>query len=170
MRGARMGEQRSLEWGVIDFRGHHVIIRRSVVGGVVGPTKSGKARDVPLTDRLEKALRRHRHLRGDLVFCNEDGSPLTPWQLHEVIWRTCRRAGLRKMRWHDLRHSFCSQLVAAGVPLRQVQAWLGHSSLTMVLRYSHLAPGENAGLIHILEQNDGHYLGTRTGVESNSPL
>jgi integrase len=50
-----------------------------------------------------------------------------------------------------LRHSFASQLVSAGVPLRQVQDWLGHSTITMTMRYSHLAPGQGAELIRALE-------------------
>jgi site-specific recombinase XerD len=70
-----------------------------------------------------------------------DGSPFTLWQLHERLWGACRRGGLRKIRWHDARHSFASQLVIAGAPLRQVQEWLGHSSITMTMRYAHLAPG-----------------------------
>ena len=66
---------------------------------------------------------------------------MTLWQLHERLWSACRRAGLREIRWHDLRHSFASQLVMKGVPLRQVQDWLGHSTMAMTMRYSHLAPG-----------------------------
>jgi site-specific recombinase XerD len=65
--------------------------------------------------------------------------------------RACRRAGLREIRWHDLRHSFASQLAAAGVPLRQVQEWLGHSTINMTVRYAHLAPGSGASLILALE-------------------
>ncbi len=72
-------------------------------------------------------------------------------QLHERLWGACRRAGLREIRWHDLRHSFASQLVTAGVPVRQVQEWLGHSTITMTMRYAHLAPGSGADLIQALE-------------------
>jgi site-specific recombinase XerC len=65
--------------------------------------------------------------------------------------RTGTRAGLREIRWHDLRHSFASQLVSSSVPIRQVQEWLGHSTITMTMRYSHLAPGSGANLIQALE-------------------
>lgn len=75
-----------------------------------------------------------RHLRGKVVFCRDDGTPLTLWQLHERLEGVCRRAGLRKIRWHDLRHSFASHLVQKGVPLRQVQMLLGHSSIAMTER------------------------------------
>jgi integrase len=60
-------------------------------------------------------------------------------------------ARLREVRWHDLRHSFASQLATAGVPLRQVQDWLGHSTINMTMRYAHLAPGGGANLIRALE-------------------
>ena len=53
----------------------------------------------------------------DQVFCNPDGSVLTLDQLHERFWMVSRRAGLRRLRWHDLRHSFGSQAAMAGVPV-----------------------------------------------------
>jgi site-specific recombinase XerD len=104
-----------------------------------------------MSEGLVEALRKVKHLRGPLVFCRMDGNPLTLWQLHERLWATCRRAGLREIRWHDLGHSFASQLVTAGVPIRRVQDWLGHSTITMTMRYAHLAPGSGAELIQALE-------------------
>jgi site-specific recombinase XerD len=104
-----------------------------------------------MTERLGEALRRMKHLRGKLVFWRADGKPFTLWQLHERLWSVCRRAGLREIRWHDLRLTFASQLASAGVPLRQVQDWLGHSTIRMTMRYSHLALGQGAELIRALE-------------------
>lgn len=149
--GARAGEQLALKWGDIDWHKVEIVFRRSSTGGKVGPTKSGKERRVPMTEGLAKALRKVKHLRGELVFCRLDGQPLTIWQLHERLWSSCRRAGLREIRWHDLRHSFASQLVMAGVPIRRVQDWLGHSTIAMTMRYSHLAPGSGSDLIQALE-------------------
>ena len=94
--GARAGEQLAFEWGDIDFANHLVIFRRSSTRGIVGHTKSGRERRVPLTPSLEAALKTHRHLKGKLVFCNPDGKPLSIWQLHERLWMCCRRAGLRE--------------------------------------------------------------------------
>ena len=104
--GARAGEQIALEWGDIDWTNQKVIIRRSSTSGIVGPTKSGKDRKVPMTAELETALRQLKHLRGPRVFCNPDGKPMSIYQLHERLWGACRRAGLRRIRWHDCRHSF----------------------------------------------------------------
>jgi integrase len=122
--GARAGEQMALEWGDIDFAIKQVVLRSMALGLVV-PTKSGRERRVPLTDELMAVLKVHRHLRSKLVFCRDDGSPLTLRQLLTTLRLACRRAGLRQLRWHDMRHSFGSQLAMAGVPLRQVQVWLG---------------------------------------------
>jgi integrase len=153
--GARAGEQLALEWGDIDWVSRKVVFRRSRTGEHVGPPKSGKFRKVPLSESLLVALKAGKHLKGPLVFCRSDGRPITIWQLHEHLWGACRRAGLRKIRWHDLRHSFASQLVQANVPLRQVQEWLGHSTITMSMRYAHLSPEAGDRLIHVLDRGAG---------------
>jgi integrase len=149
--GARAGEEIALEWGDLDFANGFVKFSRSSTRGQVGPTKTGRERKIPLTAELAAALKAIRHLRSKLVFCNDDGSALSLDQLHERLWTACRKAGLRKIRWHDLRHSFGSQLAAAGVPLRQVQEWMGHSTITMTMRYMHLAPGGGRELIGVLD-------------------
>ena len=60
---------------------------------------------------------------------------VTRRQLHERLWGASRRAGLRRIRWHDLRHSFASQLASRSVPLNQVRERLGHSTIAMTMRY-----------------------------------
>jgi integrase len=142
--GARAGELLALEWSDLDFRQKIVTFRRSRTDGVTTDTKSRKPRQVPMSPALEAALKAHRHVRGPLVFCQEDGSNLTLWLLHGALERAARRARLRLLRWHDLRHSFASNLTIGGTPLRQVQDWLGHSTITMTMRYAHLAPTEQA--------------------------
>jgi len=149
--GVRVSEQLAIEWGDLDFKNRLVVIRRATIRGEVGPTKSGRERKVPMTASLEQALKRHRSLRAKRVFCDSNGQPLEDWILLDRLHVVCKRAGLRQIRWHELRHSFASQLVMAGVPLRQVQEWLGHSTITMTMRYSHLSPGGNAKLIAALD-------------------
>jgi site-specific recombinase XerD len=87
-----------------------------------------------------RALKAAKHLKGNLVFCQADGEPLTLFMLHGALIRAARKAGLRLLRWHDLRHSFASNLTKNGTPLKQVQEWMGHSTITMTMRYAHLAP------------------------------
>ena len=140
--GARAGEQIAFEWSSVDWVNKLILFKRSsTYGVVVERTKSKKIRRVPMGAALESALKAIKHLKGPLVFCNEDGSPLTINQLHERLWSASRRAGLRRIKWHETRHSFASQLVIAATPLRQVQEWLGHSTIAMTMRYAHLAPG-----------------------------
>jgi len=145
--GARFGEQRVIRWGDLDWSRRLVLIRRSMPTGTheTAPTKSGKQRRVPMTDTLHAALKRIQglqHLQDGFVFGRRrDGKPLSIYTFTERLRRACRKAKIRGVRWHDLRHSFASQLVSAGVPLRQVQEWLGHSTMMMTMRYAHLAPG-----------------------------
>lgn len=149
--GARASEQLALRWADLDWQSRKVVIQRSSIRGVEGPTKSGRVRHVPLTPELESELRAARHLKSALVFCRPDGKPLTLWQLHNVLETACRRSGLRAIRWHDLRHSFASQLAMRGLPIRRIQEWLGHSSIQMTMRYAHLSPGGDADLIALLD-------------------
>ncbi len=146
--GARAGEQLAVCDGDIDMKLKIVTFSRSSVRGVVRQsTKSGKVRTVPMTDDLVRALQAVRASRGirsldgnDLVFARPDGRPLDLFRLHRVLRRAQKRAGLRMIRWHDLRHSYASILTGGGAPIRRVQTWLGHATLGMTMRYSHLAP------------------------------
>jgi integrase len=61
------------------------------------------------------------------------------------------------------RHSFASQLVIAGTPLRQVQEWLGHSTITMTMRYAHLAPGGGREYLAALDANHGNLTAVQGG-------
>ena len=162
--GARAGEQLAVEWGDLDWQSRQVVFRRAWVGGRTGPTKSGKGRRVPMTASLQSALKSFRHLRGPLIFCRTDGSHLSMAQLHEPLWGACRRAGLRRIRWHDLRHSFASNLLATGTPIRQVQEWLGHASITTTMRYAHLAPGGGAEHIAALDSQSNANMTQTPGV------
>jgi len=59
--------------------------------------------------------------------------------MHPIL-RACKRAGLRPISWHVLRHTFASHLVMRGVPLKTVQELMGHATIEMTMRYAHLSP------------------------------
>jgi integrase len=116
-----------------------------------------------MTAALQRALKNYRGLShlldGERVFPGMDVHKAA-----KALRRACRRAGVAEIGWHDLRHSFASQLVCASVPLRQVQVWLGHSTIAMTERYAHLAPG-GASAIHVL---DGHEVDTPTSARPSA--
>ncbi len=94
-------------------------------------TKSGRWRELPLNASAIAAL---EHLGPDLLIPG-----MRPDSLTQAFERCATRAGIGG-NLHRLRHTFCSHLVAAGVPLRTVQVLAGHSSITVTERYAHLSP------------------------------
>ena len=149
--GVRMGEQRAVRWSDVDFENHIITIRRSSPKWLIieKSPKSNRHRRVDLTPELATALN-GIHRRGEMIFCNDDGSKLQPGQFHGILWAAQKKAGLRRIKWHELRHSFASILTTGGTSLRVVQSLLGHSSIKMTERYAHLAPGQSAAFMHLL--------------------
>lgn len=138
--GMRHGELIGLRWEDVDLVAGRISVRQNVVNGHVGTPKSGKPREIPLGLEVKAALKAHRHLRGPLVFCDLDGRLLTTVSTRRPLWHACKRAGLRQIGWHPLRHTFASHLVMRGASMKAVQELLGHSSILMTMRYAHLAP------------------------------
>jgi len=84
--------------------------------------------------------------QGGLVFCSTDGQPIDPDNFAHRDWvRVLRRAELRRIRFHDLRHTYASLLIAQGAHPKYIQAQLGHASIQTTLdRYGHLMPDAHA--------------------------
>ena len=143
--GLRLGEQLALRWSDVDWAGSALTISRSVSAGIEGPTKTGQIRRVPMADQAAAALERISR-RGeftspdDYVFCTPYGRRLDDSALRRRYKRARDAAGLRPLRWHDLRHTFGSLLVAGGVDLVSVRDAMGHSQLTTTSRYLHARP------------------------------
>ncbi len=132
--GMRRDEQFSLQWANINFHTGMVTIPRS---------KHGGARHIPLNDHVIAILRTlPSRLKSPYVFPSETGATaLNANNFINRVWNPARtKAGLPDLHWHDLRHTFASRLVMAGVDLRTVQELMGHKTITMTLRYSHLSP------------------------------
>jgi integrase len=150
--GMRMGELIALRWQDVDLVAGRVTVRQNAVKGRLGTPKSGKAREIALSNDTVAALKAHRHLRGPLVFCTMEGRMLKYTELRHPLWRACRKAGLRMVQWHSLRHSFASHLVMRGVALKAVQELLGHSTIQMTMRYAHLAPQVTRDAVNLLDR------------------
>jgi integrase len=143
--GLRLGELRALRWRDVDFGGHALTISRAISEGVECSTKSGRVRRVPLPDQAAAALDR-LSMRGDFtspddrVFCNVLGRTLDGSALRRRFKRARDAAGLRPLRFHDLRHTYGSLLAAGGVDLVTIQAAMGHAALVTTSRYLHARP------------------------------
>ncbi|HYL89210.1 MAG TPA: site-specific integrase, partial [Burkholderiales bacterium] len=119
-------------------------------------TKSGKRRSVPVNEEARRALLHRAAFRAEhcpdaaYVFCHPNGKRVK--QMHYGFKAACRRAGITDFRVHDLRHTCASWLVQAGVPLLDVSRLLGHSSIEMTERYSHLAPENERKAVAVLDR------------------
>ena len=162
--GMRQGEVLGLQWADFDFAGHFVEVRRTVGyrGGtlLVGSPKSGKARRVDLPAPLAAALQRRKSLleaetalQGrDLapwVFMNRVDRPLDALNLVHRVWLPLLdKAGLRRIRFHDLRHTYASLLIQRSESLAYVKDQLGHHSIQVTVDlYGHLVPGANRNAV-----------------------
>ena len=159
-RGLRRGELAGLRWDAIDLDGHSLSITRTRVlvdGKPVDsePKTDSGVRPIPLDDRLVTGLRSHRARQGQerwaareawseggFVFTDELGAPLHPEYFSTRFETLANRAGVKRVRLHDLRHTAASIMLADGVPVKVVAELLGHSSTDITLRvYQHVMPG-----------------------------
>jgi len=143
--GLRRGELLALRWRDVDFAGSALTIARAMSAGVESSTKSGRVRRVPLADQTAVALDRMRqreHFTSpeDFVFCNPFGRPLDGSALRRRYRRAQIAAGVRPLRFHDLRHTFGSLLAVGGVDVVTIQKAMGHSALATTSRYLHARP------------------------------
>lgn len=156
--GLRQGESLGLHWRDVDLDAGTLLVRSSLqrTGGrlqFVPPKTEKSRRTLSLPAETITALRAHRlrqmeehaacpdwHEHG-LVFCTPKGTPIEKSGITKRFALLLERAGLPPMRFHDLRHSCASILLAQGVPLTVVQHVLGHSSITVTGDiYAHLMP------------------------------
>ncbi len=164
--GLRCGEMMALEWQDVDFRKRQLTIQRSDWKGHVTTPKSGRLRHIPLTVRLEAALRDHRHLKGPRVLCSDEGSPLTQRGVQGLVRRAARRARLDNVGLHVLRHTFCSHLAMRGAPTRAIQELAGHAEMVTTQRYMHLSPAAIDSAIRLLDQR-GNIVATTATIAEN---
>ncbi len=158
--GLRIGELSSIQWSDLDVESNTLRVRRTLSRAKNGPRyttpKNGKGRNIKLTAMATAALQRHRVRQNaerlaagadwqgdDLIFCREDGRPLT----RELVARQNLKPLLRSCGLpedctpHQLRHTCATLLLSRGVHPKFVQELLGHSSIALTLdRYSHWIP------------------------------
>ena len=158
--GLRRGELLGLRWQDVDLESGLLKVRETVqrihgLGLVVGPPKSARSRrSVPLPELCKNTLREHRQRQleerlslgeywtdSGRVFTSTTGTILEPRSLLRVFDEEITKAGVRRIRFHDLRHTCASLLLAQGVTPRVVMEVLGHSQLGITMNlYSHVMP------------------------------
>jgi len=140
----RRGEILNLKWENVDLKHGFILLEK---------TKNGERREIPMNEALKQLFRQlfaQRRLDTDYIFVNpQTGKRYTEFKrsFHTAL----RKAGIRDFRFHDLRHTFASQLVMNGVDLKTVQELLGHKYITMTMRYSHLSQAHKKEAVRVLE-------------------
>lgn len=153
--GMRKEEILSLEWD------KHIDLKHNFI--LLDKTKNGERREIPINGTLREVLsglkkqvkavidiKTGEVISSPYVFVDKKGKRFK--DVKRSFNTACRNAGIKDFRFHDLRHTFASQLVMAGVDLTTVKDLLGHKDLTMTLRYAHLAPSHKARAVDILDQ------------------
>jgi integrase len=141
--GMRRSELLKLQWSDVDLSNRVITVQES---------KSGKKRAIPIDDTLFKTLQvlPSRFKKG-WVFPSPRNASQRCYDFKSRAERAFEAAGFTDVTLHTLRHTFASQLVMAGTDIKTVQELLGHSSLAMTQRYSHLAPDHRTRAIKILD-------------------
>jgi integrase len=144
--GLRRGELIALHWRDVDFAGSVIRVRASYHEGVLSTPKSGKVRSVPMAPDVASALaklgdRGDQVADDDSVFVGEGGGYVDGSALRRRYDAAIKRAGLRRLRFHDLRHTFGTRMIAKA-DIRRVQEWMGHADIQTAMKYLHYAPRE----------------------------
>jgi len=143
--GLRRGELLNLKWNQIDFKARMLRVEK---------TKSGKMRHIPINDVLFNELSRLKSENGQnsyIFFNPETGKPYL--DMKTGFKGACRRAGIKGLRFHDLRHTFATRLIQAGVDIVTVQNLLGHHSVTVTQRYTHSNDEQKRKAVELLNKN-----------------
>jgi len=143
--GLRWGEVAALRWSDVDLAAATLTVRRALkeTGEFGRPKSNSGRRTIDLPASVVSELKKHRkkgRLSEDLVFATKTGAPLHPSNLaRRYFFPTLERAGLRRIRFHDLRHTAAAIRLAAGQSPLVVKELLGHSSIAVTLGvYGHL--------------------------------
>src|SRR5260370_418881 len=173
--GLRRGELVAVQWGDIQFgkdeqdANRFIVVEHNYVRREHTTTKSKKSRRVDMSRELRRVLIELRDRRllaaflkgkndisDELVFLSPDESILDPDNLYHRYFRpVLSKAGLRKIRLHDLRHTFGSLLIQSGASIVYVKEQMGHSSIQVTVdTYGHLIPGANISFVDRLDVDE----------------
>jgi integrase len=147
--GLRRGELIALRWRDVDFERAAIRVGASYANGNLTTPKSGRGRVVPMVSEVAAALaklgqREHTLGDDDLVFHGDVGTYLDASALRRRFRAAQKRAGLRQIRFHDLRHTFGTLAVRGAESIVELQAWMGHAEVRTTMRYTHYREQQDA--------------------------
>jgi len=170
--GGRRGELLKLTWPDVDLQRGLITFQE---------TKNGTTRHIPLNKAAREVIEGQKELKEAHPWVLYFGGNVKAnfWPIRKLLWKACEDAEIERITPHTLRHTFASQCAMAGVDLRTLAELLGHKTLDMVMRYSHLSPEHKAAavaLLNDLEKGSGEVVelprekvkdGARTGEDEN---
>jgi integrase len=137
--GMRRGEILGLKWDYMRLENRLIILP---------VTKNNTVRVLPINDTLYRILSEMAR-EASYVFGNGNGGHIG--DIKHSFTSACKKAGITDFRFHDLRHTYASHLAMRGVHIRPLQELLGHKTLAMTQRYSHLAPEQLQNAVKLLD-------------------
>ncbi|MBT3182768.1 MAG: site-specific integrase, partial [Deltaproteobacteria bacterium] len=153
--GMRAGEVLALSWRDVDLNTGLITVRRSYDSHqkcIKDTTKGFKVRHVPINNALYAELSKmKKSSKSDLVFSTISGNPKDRSNVTHYFQRDSKEAGVRKIRFHDLRHTFASHFMMNGGSIFELQIILGHSDVKTTMRYAHYGKGYLVGKTNIVE-------------------
>jgi integrase len=163
--GMRLGEILGLRWSDVDWSGKFIEVQRSFKNRKISPTKTGRVRQVDMSDQLLETLRSLYTKRKkealqtgagaviESVFHNSRGEPIAQNSIRNIYKRLLRGAKLRDFRFHDIRHTYASLLLGNSESPVYVMEQMGHSSIKITVDiYGHLIPGSNRTAVNQLDE------------------
>lgn len=185
--GLRLGECCGLQWGDLDLEKRLLSVRRQIGRERVTIPKSNRLRSVPLSEAAVDALMRQKprtfmrshggnnvdergkpNPKADWVFVDEFGV-FSFNRIRDGLDRIVKKAGVRRLTFHGLRHTFASHAVMNGVPIEVLQKWLGHSDIRVTMKYAHLSQDHTHRFIEKMNGSDRQNGGPESAVPRACP-
>lgn len=181
--GMRRGELLGLQWENVDLNESIIFVRRELVWTKNGPVfqepKTEKSyRVVPLPVPVWEALKQHKEkieAEGNYrpsapAFCTINGNYIIPRNFNRKFYELCRKAGIKGVNLHALRHTFATRLLEQGVNIKVVQELLGHSKISTTADiYSHVVMGVKRQAVSRLDNllGDGTKMAPKKGSDAD---
>ncbi len=144
--GMRKAEILNLQWNQIDFKAKRLRVEKA---------KNGKVRFIPINDVLSHELRRLENQNGQSSYVFFNAETMKAYvDIKKGFKAACRRAEIKGLRFHDLRHTFATRLVEKGVDIETVRDLLGHSSIIITQRYTHSSDTRKKKAVELLSKLD----------------